>query len=266
MKPDSLDNLLEMINRERGWTENPITLDNVTVGTPQAININSRDTQVVISTKNNFMPARGSAIFRYFRRPLANVIESDKPIFTDGTYATTHDLIEDINIRYDLNITTDDLENLPIIGDSHNVVAKAGSYEWMSSVTILLKMGTPLSEVITVADLDGLKYPDSQEPIGQASIYSYGFNGTPVRDFLRTLTANGNFANADLVSALLTITPEEWVSSTSKADYNVYGTKVLSNGPSANYAWANHDYANVALLMLGSRSNMLSGTLVLHYN
>lgn len=266
MKPDSLDNLLEMINKENGWDKNPLTLDNVTVGKPTAISINSRDTQVVISTKNNFMPARGSAIFRYYRRPLANTIESDKPIFTDGTYVTTHDLIEDINIRYDLNITADDLENLPIVGDSHNVVAKAGSYEWMSSVTILLKMGTPLDEVITVPELEGLMYPDTEEEFGQASIYSYGFNGTPVRDFLRTLTKNGTFANADLVRALMTITPEEWVSSSSKADYNVYGTKVFYNGPTSALEWANHEYANVAMLVLGNRSNLLSGTLVIHYN
>lgn len=266
MKLDSLDNLLEMINKENGWHDNPLTLDNVTVGPPTAIDINTRDTQVVISTKKNFMPARGSAIFRYYRRPLADTIESDKPIFTDGTYATTHDLLEDINLRYDLNMTTDDIEDNPISGFTHTVVAKPGSYEWQNSVDIMLKMGTPLNEVITVSDLDGLHYPDTDDEIGQASIYSYGFNGTPARDFLATLAEGSNFANADLVRSLLLITPEDWVSSSSKADYNVYGTKVAYNGPTSAYEWANAEYANVVLLTLGNRSNKLSGTLVIHYN
>lgn len=266
MKPDSLDNLLEMINKENGWAKDPLTLDNVTVGPPQAININSRDTQVVISTKKNFIPARGSATFRYYRRPLALTIESDKPIFTDGTYATTHDLLEDINLRYDLNMLPADLEDLPIVGNTHTIVAAPLSYEWHGTVDVILKLGTPLSEVITVNELDGLKYPDSQEEIGQASIYSYGFDGTPVRDFFSKLTVNGTINNANLVKALMHITPETWVSSVSYADYNVYGTKVAYNGPTSALDWANPEFANVVMLTLGARSNKLAGTLVIHYN
>lgn len=153
----SKQNLLKLINEENKISP-PLTFDDVDIGLPEVVSVDGRDSEVVLTSK-----MRGDegtqVIVDYHRRPLEDYLKGDV-VFGDEDVHTTHDLLAAINERFNLSILPEDIEDNPIDGQTHTVVAVETSHEWRSQAVIELKPATPLAEVITNTELSGLLYPD----------------------------------------------------------------------------------------------------------
>lgn len=264
MSLTSKQNLLKLINEENQISP-PLTLDDVDIGLPEVVSVDGRDSQVVLTSK--MRGDEGSQVtVDYHRRPLEDYLK-DNNVFGDEDVHTTHDLITAINERFGLKIVAEDIEDNPVTGTSHDVVAVTDSHEWRSVAVIQIKPATPLADVIRNTELDGLLYPDHQDTqFGQAYIYSRDVDCSHISPFLSKLAVGIDVDDTALAVELNKCVPEIWVAQDTPAPYNLRNAKVIFDGVPADLPGANEKYAKVVSVELTDLCTNFRGALNLHFN
>lgn len=263
MSFQSKQNLLKLINKENKISP-PLTFDDVDISLPEVVSVDGRDSKVTLTSK--LKGDEGSQVeVMYHRRDLSDYIKDDLSFDAIGV-DTTHDFIPALNDRFDLNLLPEDLEDAPVAGGTHTVVAVATSHEWRGSVTLTIIPAVPLATVIPLVDLDGLVYPDHQTTqYGQAALYSYDLDATKLASWIPALRA-GTADMTAFAKALSTIVPELWVNELNAVPYNLQQASFQFYGSPANYPGTNPAYQSVLGLKLGALCTNFQGTLLLHFN
>lgn len=263
MSFQSKQNLLKLINKENGISPE-LTFDDVDISLPEVVSVDGRDSKVTLTSK--IRGDEGSQVdVTYHRRDLPDYVTGDLSFDTIGV-VTTHDYIPALNERFDLNLLPEDLEDAPVAGDSHTVVAVPTSHEWRGSVTLQLIAAVPLASVVPLTELDGLVYPDHQmTALGQASVYSYDLDASALDSWIPALRA-GTADMSAFAKALNTVVPEEWVNELNAVPYNLSQAVFQFYGTPANFPGTNPDYDNVLGLQLSPLCTNFQGTLLLHFN
>ncbi|QVW55055.1 hypothetical protein pEaSNUABM29_00011 [Erwinia phage pEa_SNUABM_29] len=260
----SKQNLLKLINEENKISP-PLTFDDVDIGLPEVVSVDGRDSEVVLTSK--MRGDEGSQVtVDYHRRPLEDYLVGNN-VFGDEDVHTTHDLLTAINERFELNILPEDLEDNPVEGQTHTVVAVSLSHEWRSEAVIELKHSTPLAEVVTNTELNGLLYPDHQDTqLGQAYIYSRDIDCSHISRFLSLLAVGIEVDDTALAVELNKVVPEVWVAQDTPAPYNLRGATVVFDGVPADLVGANTEFAKVVSVALTDKCTNFQGNLNLHFN
>lgn len=263
MSFQSKQNLLKLINKENAISPE-LTFDDVDISLPEVVSVDGRDSKVTLTSK--IRGDEGSQVdVTYHRRDLPDYVTGDLSFDAIGVL-TTHDYIPALNDRFDLNLLPEDLEDAPVAGDSHTVVAVPTSHEWRGSVTLQIITAVPLASVIPSNSLDGLLYPDHQTTdVGQASTYSYDLDATRIAGWIPQLRA-GNADMTAFAKDLSTVVPEHWVNDLNVAPYNLAQAAFAFYGPPTSYPGTNPEFANVLGLTLSSLCSNFQGTLLLHFN
>jgi Zn-dependent alcohol dehydrogenase len=110
----------------------------------------------------------GSVDFLYNRVDLATIPGARSTVFQAGDATNLSDLIDEINVAYQLNLTAADFVDAPIPAfpgaEPHetqtiDLVAKAGSLIFVGTLTLTIDANDiPLSNVVTTTTLNGLTY------------------------------------------------------------------------------------------------------------
>lgn len=213
---------------------------------------------------------------------------------------TTTDLLPTLNSQYGLQITEDDIvpaaipdnTNPPLANPDdpdpapvdHDIVFKDECLAYLGKIPVKIgpkpQVGERLSLVVTQTKLDGLVYPDGpSDDKGQAYIYSYGVDCSPIAAFL-DVQATGVMANDTAFAVELNkVVPELWVADDAAKDYNLKGANVLYVGltaddgtatgsdPKKPVEGANLAYNKVMLLELDdTKCSNFTGIMFLHFN
>lgn len=264
MSLTSKQNLLKLINEENAISP-VLTLEDVDIGLPEVVSVDGRDSQVILTSK--MRGDVGSQVtVDYHRRPLEDYLKDDN-VFGDEEVQTTHDLLSVINERFGLMLDNEDIEDNPITGLTHDVVAVETSHEWRSFAVISVEPATPLADVIPNTALDGLVYPDHQDVLlGQAYIYSHGIDCSRISPFLSLLAVGTELDDTALAVELNKCVPEVWAAVDTTAPYNLRNATVTYDGAPAGLPGSNGKYARVVAVELSDRCTNFSGTLTLHFN
>ncbi|QVW28658.1 putative virion structural protein [Erwinia phage pEa_SNUABM_8] len=263
MSFQSKQNLLKLINKENAIAP-ALTFDDVDISLPEVVSVDGRDSKVTLTSK--IKGDEGSQIdVTYHRRDLPDYVKDDLSFDAIGV-VSTHDYIPALNDRFNLNLLPEDLEDAPVSGDSHTVVAVPTSHEWRGNVTLQIIQAVPLASVIPLNELDGLKYPDHQTiAVGQASTYSYDLDATRLASWIPQLRA-GTADMTAFAKELSTVVPELWVNDLNAAPYNLQQASFAFYGSPSTIPGTNPEYTNVLGLNLSVLCSNFQGTLLLHFN
>lgn len=265
MRSSTLENLISLINSANS-AETPIALEDVDVSAPYVVSKDGCNTEVEVTLKPTYFPLRGKQTFRYNRLPIDTVVKGDLELFMDPEMRTSYDMIPFINQQLNINLTQDDVLNDPVVGDTHQFRASPLSYQWKDLAVLMLKQATPLDEVIQATELDGLRYPDTQAPKGQASVYSYGIDCSSIKAFLSIMSAGVDFDDTALAVEFNKTVPEVWVSVNGVTDWNLRDAVCTYEGPTSGLEGTNPAFERVVSIQLSDLCNNFAGTLNLHYN
>lgn len=265
MRSGTLENLISLINIANS-AETPIALEDVDVSAPYEVNKDGCNTEVEVTVKPSYFPLRGKQTFRYNRLPIDTVVKGDLELYMDPEMRNSHDMIPFINQQLNINLTQNDVINDPVVGEIHQFRASPRSYQWKDLAVLMLKHATPLDEIIPNTVLDGLKYPDTQAPKGQASVYSYGIDCSHIKPFLSIMAAGVDFDDTALAVEVNKTVPEVWVSVDGVADWNLRNAKCVYEGPTSGLVGTNPAFQRVVSIELSDLCNNFAGTLNLHYN
>ncbi|QOC54600.1 putative virion structural protein [Salmonella phage pSal-SNUABM-04] len=259
----SKQNLLKLINKENKISPE-LTFDDVDISLPEVVSVDGRDSKVILTSKLSGDAGEQMEVF-YHRRDLPDYILGDVTFDREDVF-TTHDFIPALNQRYGLNLLPDDLEDLPVSGNAHTVIAEALSHEWRGQVTLNIVVGVPLADVIPNTQLDGLLYPDHQDvSVGQASLYSYDVDASSLKSWIPSLQA-GNADMAAFAKAFSTVVPELWVGTNDAVPYNLQQAGYLYYKETAKVVGANPAFKYVLGLELSPLCTNFQGTLNLYFN
>ena len=161
------DLILDIVNKTNA---SDITFAEVDFSTPEAVagaGI-ARNTTVLVTALPNGR-YKGERRVYYWRLPIQQVISEEFRRFPMlGMPTNTLMIAQEINTRYNLRLTAEDIHVDPIneLQKPFNVTirVKPGSYAFLGEVTMqIVEPAIDLSDVITVNLLDGLYYPDDVE-------------------------------------------------------------------------------------------------------
>ncbi|QXO09857.1 hypothetical protein pEaSNUABM38_00135 [Erwinia phage pEa_SNUABM_38] len=265
MRSGTLENLISLINSANS-AETPIALEDVDVSVPYAVNKDGCNTEVEVTIKPTYFPLRGKQTFRYNRLPIDTVVKGDLELYMDPEMRNSYDMIPYLNQQLNIELTENDVINDPVIGQQHTFRAASTSYQWKDLALVLLKQATPLDEVILTTALDGLKYPDTQDPKGQASVYSYGIDCSRIAPFLWVMDAGVDFDDTALAVEFNKTVPELWVSVPEAAPWNLRDSQCVYEGLTTGLPGSNTMFKRVVSIELGPLCSNFAGTLNLHYN
>lgn len=192
---------------------------------------------------------------------------------------TTHDLLPAIKYYTGINLTVDDIEDLPITLDGQGagnaqISAKPTSIGWIGSVMLPVTLGgIALSEELTNADLAGLNYPTANpgnDTMGPVYLYGYDFSAYTV-DLIDMPTGVLNGANASiLVTALQTLDVGTgktlWNTNAGSTTWSIEGATIVSNGLNNPSLPTNPAYKYVMAIDLRGDVTIPTGRLYIHYN
>lgn len=260
----SKQNLLKLINEENKISP-PLTFDDVDIGLPEVVSVDGRDSEVVLTSK--MRGDEGTQVtVDYHRRPLEDYLKDDN-VFGEEDVHSTHDLLTAINERFDLSILPEDIEDNPVEGQTHTVVAVDVSHEWRSQAVIELKPAIPLANVLTNTELDGLLYPDHQNTqLGQAYIYSRDIDCSHISRFLSLLAVGIEVDDTALAVELNKCVQDIWIADDVPAPYNLRGATVIFDGVPADLPGGNTTFARVVSVQLTDKCTNFQGNLTLHFN
>jgi len=296
--------VLDLINEKN--TDAHLELSKVTLGEPVAndgddsadrnskITLKARKNSGFVGTQDvTYDRLDGLALFRN----VTAYLDVKEP-------TSTTDLLAALNSQYGLGIAVEDITpsaipagtNVPPTNPDdpdpapvdHDIVFKDNCFAFLGKIAVKIgakpQVGERLSLVVTNTQLDGLQYPDNESATkGQAYIYSYGVDCSPIAAFLKA-QATGTLADDSAFSTELNkVVPELWVDKTDAADYNIHGAEVTYNGATVNQVpdpnstsggtidqpveGANTDYNSILKLKLSdSLCSNFQGELFLHYN
>ncbi|EEA0490506.1 hypothetical protein XH25_08225 [Salmonella enterica subsp. enterica serovar Enteritidis] len=200
----------------------------------------------------------------YHRRNLPDYLTGEL-VFGNDSVVTASDLLNAINAKYNLNILPSDIVDAKVEGETHQLTANEKSYEWCGVVTLTLRDPIDLTELLPVTQLENLvEYPSTKK--GNAAVYSHPIDFTAEKDYLDPITINDTVDLVELASKLDGVVDEKWVSVPKNAANNLYGAKVIYDGPTAGYEGANTKFTRVLVLTLSPLCSNLTGNLLIHFN
>ncbi|ECG2576710.1 hypothetical protein EVJ02_24210 [Salmonella enterica subsp. enterica serovar Kedougou] len=255
----SKQKLLKLINLENNISP-PLTFSDVDIGEPTGTGV---DTQVVLTSKLKGDESTQLTL-TYHRRNLPDYLTGDLVFGNDGV-VTTADLLNAINAKYGLNILPADIVDAKVEGLSHVVTANEKSYEWVGNVTLTLQEPVDLATLLPNTELGSLvTYPSTTK--GNAAVYSRPLDFTASKEFLDPITINDDVDLVALAAELDKSVDEKWVAVPRSAPYNLYGAKVVYDGPTADYEGANTAFSRVLVLTVSNLCANLTGNLLVHFN
>lgn len=142
----------------------------LTYGTPAVLtgDPSGKDTSLVVSAAVN-TPYTGNVTIKYDRLDLEGfetTYGATQLIVPEG--ATPADIVAAFNSHYECELESVDYQNNAVPtppdfdGESYTLVAAAGSLAYKGDIVLsILLASTPLSEIITVTELDGLEFPEA---------------------------------------------------------------------------------------------------------
>ena len=259
MSLTSKQKLLKLINTENNISP-PLTFSDVDIGEPTGTGV---DTQVVLTSKLKGDESTTLTV-TYHRRNLPDYLTGEL-VFGNDSVVTASDLLNAINAKYNLNILPSDIVDAKVEGESHQLTANEKSYEWWGVVTLTLRDPIDLTELLPVTQLENLvEYPSTKK--GNAAVYSHPIDFTAEKDYLDPITINDTVDLVELAAKLDGVVDEKWVSVPKNAANNLYGAKVIYDGPAAGYEGANTKFTRVLVLTLSPLCSNLTGNLLIHFN
>ena len=259
MSLTSKQKLLKLINTENNISP-PLTFSDVDIGEPTGTGV---DTQVVLTSKLKGDESTTLTV-TYHRRNLPDYLTGEL-VFGNDSVVTASDLLNAINAKYNLNILPSDIVDAKVEGETHQLTANEKSYEWCGVVTLTLRDPIDLTELLPVTQLENLvEYPSTKK--GNAAVYSHPIDFTAEKDYLDPITINDTIDLVELATKLDGVVDEKWVSVPKNAVYNLYGAKVIYDGPTEGYEGANTKFTRVLVLTLSPLCSNLTGNLLIHFN
>lgn len=292
--------VIDLINHDNSSASLPVT--KVLFGDPAKNTAEgaTKNTTLHIKARKN-SGYRDAVDVNYNRLDFAKLFKNVNAFLNVNLPKSTADLIAALNTQYGLSLEASDLVVHTIDGDvnpvltnpedpdpapvEHKLTANEKCLAFIGEVSVWIgaapQVGERLSLVITKTDLDGLHYPDSDDGTkGQAYIYSYGTDATPVKQFLAGLATGTAIDDSALATEMNKIFVEQWAANDAAADYNTKDASVTYAGPTVNkvpdgnggtkdepVAGANTDFANVVKVKLSDTlCSNFTGELYFHYN
>lgn len=220
----------------------------------------------------------GKQKLKYDKISLNKELAALKPNLEMFTYSTTHDLLPQLEEKYGLVVTVDDI----ILSNVNSVVtpweiyfkAKATSPVFKTTgngLKVTVKdSSTHLATVLKRLNLTGLNMPSSDVARIQGPLLTYPAFSTSdavLRSYLVGYTISAPTDNDWVLADTLTaITEESW--DFKQTGYTLYGATVVYNGTttvaSANGYHVNTARTNVLILSCGL-SGVVGGYIVVHY-
>lgn len=186
-KPSS-DMVYDLINEANPSLPAPVAPASVRLGTPAVFaggswpNPNTTITLTGVPGNTDFIGRRAvtyrrwdlSALYRGMTLTVKKHSEANLSNGANTVVFTVHQLLADINAKYGIHLTTDDVENANILrgntqeGDLYvstvNVVAKATSLGFRGQFALKWIQGKPnLGEMITIREIPGRRYPGGND-------------------------------------------------------------------------------------------------------
>lgn len=259
MSLTSKQKLLKLINTENNISP-PLTFSDVEIGEPTGTGV---DTQVVLTSKLKGDESTTLTV-TYHRRNLPDYLTGEL-VFGNDSVVTASDLLNAINAKYNLNILPLDIVDAKVEGETHQLTANEKSYEWCGVVTLTLRDPIDLTELLPVTQLENLvEYPSTKK--GNAAVYSHPIDFTAEKDYLDPITINDTVDLVELATKLDGVVDEKWVSVPKNAANNLYGAKIIYDGPTSGYEGANTKFTRVLVLTLSPLCSNLTGNLLIHFN
>ncbi|EDM4448989.1 hypothetical protein CSU86_05590 [Salmonella enterica subsp. enterica serovar Dublin] len=259
MSLTSKQKLLKLINTENNISP-PLTFSDVEIGEPTGTGV---DTQVVLTSKLKGDESTTLTV-TYHRRNLPDYLTGEL-VFGNDSVVTASDLLNAINAKYNLNILPSDIVDAKVEGETHQLTANVKSYEWCGVVTLTLRDPIDLTELLPVTQLENLvEYPSTKK--GNAAVYSHPIDFTAEKDYLDPITINDTVDLVELATKLDGVVDEKWVSVPKNAANNLYGAKIIYDGPTAGYEGANTKFTRVLVLTLSPLCSNLTGNMLIHFN
>lgn len=79
--------------------------------------------------------------------------------------ATTRQLVESLNLQYELSVPVEDVIDEPIVDNAATIRISADSYEWVGELPVTInRVLTDVASVIADGNLDGFNYPTITPP------------------------------------------------------------------------------------------------------
>lgn len=265
-----------------------VVFGQVAVASADTVTTTGKNSQVKLT--GNGTTWSGSVTVNFNRLPLSDIAVLTSSTLKVDTVTRVYDLIKYLNYFYGMVLTTDDLVDGPITLDSNGagtvtLTASATSYGWIGSVTLNLVKGDAIVDyALTDLSLSGINYPTGQSAKAQAPMVLYGWDFTPQKTVLDTLTLNQIFNTSGsgtpgntLAAAILAVTGVTWTNSASSGAYNLYQGKVVYTGLNNGLLNTNPAYKYVVMIQLadgtGANGTVTSaynstyyGVIILHYN
>lgn len=260
-------NLLKLLNEENALPDaDKVLPEEVEFSAPEVVSVNGCDTKIVATTLIRGDNSEPLDVF-YHRRPLPEYLPEDLAFEHDDVVNNSHDVLGLIAEEYDVVLPASDIVPTTPEGDTLLIKAEDGSYEWRGEREATLFIPVSLKDVITVTKLDGLLYPDHQNPaVGQAQVYSFNIDCSFIGYFLDVLIPGIALDDSAMAVSLSSCATETWVASDTPCPYNLRGSEVVFEGTPAELDWGNEAYERVVGIRLGPLCTNIQGVLNLHYN
>lgn len=256
--------------------ENNITLDSSdydfsapTPSSPPDGSDASYNTALTISNNNPAAPYIGEVEVYYNRLNLADLKVLADIYVHSPDINTTHEILPSLNRRYGLNLTVDDVEDLPTDPyDGYRIAhlkAKSDSIGWIGEIDIGVVEGDLiLEDHLTEVVLGGLNYPTEDLTRTFAHFYSYWRNFSDHHEFLRDVK-RGDEIGLDIISILNDVTGDPWVGS-GTSEFSLDDAEIVFSGSTSDYPSSNDDYDYLVVIALDpEKCTGMSGSLILHH-
>ncbi len=264
--------LLETIEQRNNITLDPVDYDfsePVPVSPPPGSSA-VYNTAITVTANNVAAPYQGDYDFYYNRLDFAELESMVDFYIRSPGVATSHDVIDPLNRRFGLSLTTDDIELLDTVdmGGYYEVLikAKTTSIGWIGEATLRLSEGgLDLGDFIFNTELGGLQYPTPYPSKTFAVMYSYWRDFSAHTETLKSYATEGGLDQV-MVNILQDVTGDPW-QLTGQADYSLSNAVISFAGVTDDISTVNNDYDYAIIIDLNIDDCLeMTGQLILHFN
>lgn len=257
------------------------TLDPSLVNTLERVeDVKSTDGTIhALNKKNSYgrfsaVGFRGTVDASYNRIDLSAMFgtaqKQDLSVRTRTKPANTHQALKLVNRKWQLGLTTTQVENLPVVYDGNDVgvctvKAVTGDLAVFGQFNFTVQPGPDnISDLNLNYTLGAALYPSGQTAKGQAQLISYPVDTTTHNAAIAALFA-GKPIDADLVTLVSELTGVQW--SANAGDYSLSGASITYVGlVRPGWDLTKPNFSRVAVIRLGDACSNFAGDLVFYHN